>query len=282
MVPVYGPWGQKTGPDWTSKHYKAQCRLPVVELQPLAIPEERWDTISIDFISELPESGGYDAVMVAVDTVGKRSHFTETVTTVTAAGATNLYLCNVWKLYGLPHKVVSDRGLQFVAAFMKELYWLLRIEAVLYGPPVNPGGLTGILIMTRTESGLTQDSLRTHIQDYSELAQNSNSGLAQDSHSGLDQDWIRTHIQDWLRTGSGLTFRTQSGLAQDSHSGLNQDWLRTHIQDQVRTGSGLTFRTKSGLALIPNDVYHRVIHHESLKVHSDNYQMHNAKVQIKN
>jgi len=110
---------------------KAQHLLPVGELQPLAIPEERWDTISVDFISELPESGGYDAVMVAVDTVGKRSHFTETVTTVTAAGAANLYLRNVWKLHGLPRKVVSDRGPQFVAAFMKdsELYRLLGIEA---------------------------------------------------------------------------------------------------------------------------------------------------------
>ena len=109
---------------------KAQCRLPVGELQPLVIPEECWDTISIDFISELPESGGYDAIMVAVDSVGKRSHFTKTVTTVTAAGATNLYMRNIWKLHGLPHKVVSDRGPQFVAAFMKELYWLLGIEAV--------------------------------------------------------------------------------------------------------------------------------------------------------
>jgi len=83
----------------------------------------------MDFISELPESGGYDAIMVAVDSVGKRSHFIETVTTVTAAGAANLYVRNVWKLHGLPHKVVSDRGPQFVTAFMKELFWLLRIEA---------------------------------------------------------------------------------------------------------------------------------------------------------
>jgi len=67
--------------------------------------------------------------MVAVDTVGKRSHFTKTVTTVTAAGAANLYLRNVWKLHGLPCKVVSDGGPQFVAAFMKELYRLLGIEA---------------------------------------------------------------------------------------------------------------------------------------------------------
>jgi len=101
---------------------KTQRRLPTGELQPLPILEERWDVISVDFISELPESGGYDSVMVAVDSVGKRSHFVETVTTVTAAGAANLYLRNVWKLHGLLRKVISNRGLQFVAAFMKELY----------------------------------------------------------------------------------------------------------------------------------------------------------------
>jgi hypothetical protein len=80
---------------------KAQRRLPVGELQPLPILEDHWDTISMDFISELLESGRYDAIMVAVDLVGKQAHFTETVTTVTAAGAANLYLRNVWKLHGL-------------------------------------------------------------------------------------------------------------------------------------------------------------------------------------
>src|SRR6266540_4176463 len=95
--------------------------------------------------------------------------------------------------------------------------------SVLYGPPVNPAGLTGILTMTRTESGLTQDShsgllrttqdwLRTHIQDWIR------------THSGLDQDWLRTHTQDSLRTGSELILRTGSGLTQDSYSGLDQDW----------------------------------------------------------
>jgi len=77
---------------------------------------------------------------------------------------------------------------------------------------VNPAGLTGILTMTRTESGLTQDS-----------------------HSGLlrtTQDWLRTHIQD-------------------SYSGLDQDWLRTHTQDSLRTHSELILRTGSGLVLRP-------------------------------
>jgi hypothetical protein len=96
----------------------------------LLIPEGHWKTISIDFIVELLESGGYDAIMVVVDLAGKQSHFIETVTTITAAGAANLYLYNIWKLYGLPQKVISDCSAQFVALFMKELYRLLRIEAV--------------------------------------------------------------------------------------------------------------------------------------------------------
>jgi len=110
---------------------KIQHRLPTGELQLLPIPEECWDVISMDFISELPESGGYDSIMVAINTIGKRFHFVKTVTMVTATRAANLYLQNVWKLHGLPRKVVSDRRLQFVAAFMKELYQLLGIEAAM-------------------------------------------------------------------------------------------------------------------------------------------------------
>ena len=73
----------------------------------------------------------YDSIMVAVNSVGKHSHFVKTVTTVTAAGAANLYLQNVWRLHGLLRKVMSNHGLQFVAAFMKELYQLLGIKAAM-------------------------------------------------------------------------------------------------------------------------------------------------------
>ena len=83
----------------------------------------------MDFIMELLESGGYDAIMAVVNSIGKWLQFIEMVTTITAAGAANLYLRNVWKLHGLLCKVISDRGPQFVTLFMKELYWLLRIEA---------------------------------------------------------------------------------------------------------------------------------------------------------
>ena len=77
---------------------------------------------------ELLVSGGYNTVMVAVDSLGKRAHFIETVTTITAAGAAELFLHHVWKLHGLPHRIISDCRSQFVAAFTQELYRLLRIK----------------------------------------------------------------------------------------------------------------------------------------------------------
>jgi len=100
---------------------------PVGELQPLSVPDARWDTLSVDFVVELPESSGHDAVMTVVDSISKRVHFVPTHTTVTVEGAARLFLHHVWKLHGLLKHVVSDRGPQFVASFTKELYRLLGI-----------------------------------------------------------------------------------------------------------------------------------------------------------
>jgi hypothetical protein len=63
---------------------KAQKRKPFGELHPLPIPEVRWDVVSVDFITELPDSHGFDAAMVVVDSVSKHSYFIPTHTTITA------------------------------------------------------------------------------------------------------------------------------------------------------------------------------------------------------
>jgi len=100
---------------WT----KSFRRPPIGELHPLPAP---WDTISVDFIVELPQSAGHYSIMVIVDSITKRTHFVSTVTTISATGAAHLFLNHVWKHHGLPRKVISDRGPQFVAEFTWELY----------------------------------------------------------------------------------------------------------------------------------------------------------------
>jgi transposase InsO family protein len=84
--------------------------------------------ISVDFIVELPESHGYDAIMCIVDSLTKCAHFIPTHTTMNTEETALLFLKEVWKHHGTPRAVVSDRGPQFVAAFTRELYKLLGIK----------------------------------------------------------------------------------------------------------------------------------------------------------
>jgi len=100
-------------------------QAPVSELHPLQIPDSRWDTLSVDFVVELPLSSRHDAVMTVVDSVSKQAHFIPMHTMVTAEGTARLFLHQVWKLHGLLKCVLSDREPQFVACFTRELYCLL-------------------------------------------------------------------------------------------------------------------------------------------------------------
>ena len=107
---------------------KSIFQPPFGELHPLPVLDAPWDVASVDFIVELLESNRKDAIMVVIDSVTKWSHFVSTVTTLTAARTTQLYLQHIWKHHRLPKKVVSDRGPQFIVEFMKELYRLLGVK----------------------------------------------------------------------------------------------------------------------------------------------------------
>ena len=107
---------------------KAQRHLPTGELHPLPVPDAPWDTVIVNFIVELLESSGHDAILVVVDSFTKRAHFVPTFTTLSAAGMARLFVQHVWKLHGIPCKVVSDQGPQFMVEFTQELYHMLGIK----------------------------------------------------------------------------------------------------------------------------------------------------------
>jgi transposase InsO family protein len=105
---------------------KARHRKPYGLLQPLELPHVPWDTVTMDFITQLPRTeGGHDAVLVVVDKLTKMVHFVATKTTATAEQTATLFVDHVWKLHGVPRKVVTDRDPLFTSHFTRALCQML-------------------------------------------------------------------------------------------------------------------------------------------------------------
>jgi hypothetical protein len=95
-------------------------------LQPLAVPQNAWDEVTWDLITQLPKTkGGHDAIVVWVDRLSKMVHFAPTTTTVTAEGLAKLFLRNVWRLHGMPLKLVSDRDPRITSEYARQVFKML-------------------------------------------------------------------------------------------------------------------------------------------------------------
>ena len=105
---------------------KASSQKPGGLLQPLPVPNDVWESISMDFITQLPTTrNGHDAIVVFVDRLSKMVHFAPTHTTVGAEGVAKLFLATVFRQHGLPSNIVSDRDTRFTSHFWKEVFRLL-------------------------------------------------------------------------------------------------------------------------------------------------------------
>jgi len=84
--------------------------------------------VTVDLITGLPKSAGYDSIWVAVDRVSKRIHIAPTTKEIDSVGNARLFRDHIWRHHGLPDQIISDRGPQFVQSFTQELNRLLGIE----------------------------------------------------------------------------------------------------------------------------------------------------------
>ena len=88
---------------------KAEHQRPSETLQPLPIPEWKWEPITIDFIVGLPRTrAGFDAIWVIVDRFTKSAHFLPVCTKFSLDRLAELYISEIVRLYGVLVSIVSN------------------------------------------------------------------------------------------------------------------------------------------------------------------------------
>ncbi|KAJ9511482.1 hypothetical protein QJQ45_029856 [Haematococcus lacustris] len=102
---------------------KSSTTKPFGLLQPLPVPQHRWEQVSMDLITQLPvTSAGHDAIVVFVDKLTKMIHTVPTTTTVSAPELAQLFFDSVFKYHGLPKVIISDRDPRFTSNFWQQLF----------------------------------------------------------------------------------------------------------------------------------------------------------------
>ncbi|WVZ80978.1 LOW QUALITY PROTEIN: hypothetical protein U9M48_028409 [Paspalum notatum var. saurae] len=107
----------------TCQREKAEHHRPAGLLQPLKLPEWKWEEITMDFIVGLPRTQkGYNSIWVVVDRLTKVAHFIPVNTTYSGAKLADLYISRIVCLHGVPKRIISDRGSQFTSRFWEQLH----------------------------------------------------------------------------------------------------------------------------------------------------------------
>jgi hypothetical protein len=97
-------------------------RHPTGLLQPLPIPEWKWETISMDFITGLPKLTKKNyAIMVVVDKLSKSVDFIFVKSTCKTIDIANIFMKEIFSLHGMPREFVSDRHTKFSSNIWKSL-----------------------------------------------------------------------------------------------------------------------------------------------------------------
>ena len=106
----------------TCQQVKVEHQRPSGLLQPLPIPEWKWENISMDFVCGLPRtSKNHDAIWVVVDRLTKSAHFIPIRMNYSLDKLAELYVNEIVRLHGVPVSIVSDRDPRFTSRFWGSL-----------------------------------------------------------------------------------------------------------------------------------------------------------------
>jgi RNase H-like domain found in reverse transcriptase/Reverse transcriptase (RNA-dependent DNA polymerase)/Integrase zinc binding domain/gag-polyprotein putative aspartyl protease/Chromo (CHRromatin Organisation MOdifier) domain len=109
---------------------KPRVNKPHGKLVPLQIPERPWSDITVDFVTGLPPTGEmkFDTITVFVDRMTKMVHYVPCREKLSAKDFADLFLTNIFRLHGLPQRIVSDRDPRFTSDFWKEVTQALQMD----------------------------------------------------------------------------------------------------------------------------------------------------------
>jgi len=83
---------------------------------PLELPYAPWQSVAMDFITELPVSEKCDQLWVIIDRFTKMAHFIPLLQDgKTAADLAKIFAREVWRFHGLPTDIMSDRDSRFTS-----------------------------------------------------------------------------------------------------------------------------------------------------------------------
>jgi len=105
---------------------KIEHQKPSGLMQPLFVPECKWDSISMDFIGALLKTvKGFHSFWVIVDRLTKCAHFVPIKTCMSAVRLAEIYIKQIVILHCIPSSIVSDRDARFTSKFWEILQAVL-------------------------------------------------------------------------------------------------------------------------------------------------------------
>ncbi|KAI2644628.1 Transposon Tf2-6 polyprotein [Labeo rohita] len=119
---------------------KSPRHLPAGKLHPLPIPNRPWSHLGVDFMTDLPVSDENTCILVIVDCFSKFYRLIPLKGLPTALETAECLFNHVFRYYGLPEDIVSDRGPQFISRVWKAFFKLLGVTVSLssgYHPQTN-------------------------------------------------------------------------------------------------------------------------------------------------
>ncbi|KAM1129140.1 hypothetical protein ACFX2B_038496 [Malus domestica] len=117
---------------------KAERKKSFRLMQPLPVPQWKWENITMDFVYKLPcTQNGYDGIWVVVDRLTKSVHFIPVREKYSLRRLAKLFISQIVKYHGVPVNIISDRDPRFTSKF-----WIAFQEALgtrlLYSTAYHP------------------------------------------------------------------------------------------------------------------------------------------------